>query len=76
MRYSIIIIFSLSLINADIHVFNRSTGTQSHIKTLSNSKPLYISAKDIGSSFTSKVYENSERQKTVSYTHLTLPTKA
>jgi Copper amine oxidase N-terminal domain. len=67
MRYSIIIIFSLSLINADIHVFNRSTGTQSHIKTLSNSKPLYISAKDIGNSFTSKVYENSERQKIVLY---------
>ena len=67
MRYSIIILFSFSLINADIHVFNRSTGTQSHIKTLSNSKPLYLSAKDIGSAFTSKVYENSERQKIVLY---------
>ena len=67
MRYSIIILFSFSLINADIHVFNRSTGTQSHIKTLSNSKPLYVSAKDIGNSFTSKVYENSERQKIVLY---------
>ena len=67
MHYIVIILLFFSLINADIHVFNRSTGTESHIKALSNSKPLYISAKDIGRSFTSKVYENSERQKIVLY---------
>ena len=52
---------------SDIHVFNRSSGTESEIKVLPSVKPIYVSAKDLGESFTSKIYENSERRKLVLY---------
>ena len=67
MRYLITTFYLFAILNADIHVFNRSAGTESEIKTLSSSKLLFISAKDLAKSFTSKVYENSERKKLVIY---------
>ena len=68
MYYKISLFILLSTIaNGDIHVFNRSAGTESEIKTLSNEKPTYISVKDLAKSFTSKVYENTERKKLVLY---------
>ena len=67
MRYILSLIISFSFLKSDIHVFNRSSGTESEIKVLPNVKPIYVSAKDLGESFTSKIYENSERQKLVLY---------
>ena len=67
MRYIISLLLFFSFLRSDIHVFNRSSGTESEIKTLPNVKPIYISAKDLGESFTSKIYENSERRKLVLY---------
>ena len=67
MRYIFILILFFSFLRSDIHVFNRSTGTESEIKVLPNVKPIYVSAKDLGESFTSKIYENSERRKLVLY---------
>ena len=67
MRYLITTFYLFAILNAEIHVFNRSAGTESEIKTLSSSKLLFISAKDLAKSFTSKVYENSERKKLVIY---------
>tara|TARA_A100001011_G_scaffold139928_1_gene147875 strand:+ start:1877 stop:3343 length:1467 start_codon:yes stop_codon:yes gene_type:complete len=67
MRYILPLIISFSFLKSDIHVFNRSSGTESEIKVLPNVKPIYVSAKDLGESFTSKIYENSERQKLVLY---------
>ena len=52
---------------ADINVFNRSTGLSSELRVLSDAGPLYISTKDLAQSFTSKLYENSERKKLVIY---------
>ena len=60
-------LFLITVLNGEIHVFNRSAGTESEIKTLPKSKILYISAKDLASSFTSKLYENTERKKLVLY---------
>ena len=60
-------LFLITVLNGEIHVFNRSTGTESEIKTLPKSKLLYISAKDLAHSFTSKLYENTERKKLVLY---------
>ena len=57
----------ITVLNGEIHVFNRSAGTESEIKTLPKSKLLYISAKDLAHSFTSKLYENTERKKLVLY---------
>tara|TARA_A100001037_G_scaffold306768_1_gene355253 strand:- start:10966 stop:12399 length:1434 start_codon:yes stop_codon:yes gene_type:complete len=51
----------------EIHVFNRSTGKESEIKTLLDSKLLYISTKDLSKSLSSKLYENTERKKLVLY---------
>ena len=67
MRYIFILILFFSFLRSDIHVFNRSSGTESEIKVLPNVKPIYVSAKDLGESFTSKIYENSERRKLVLY---------
>ena len=67
MNYTIPLLFLFTVLNGDIHVFNRSAGTESEIKTLSNTRPLYISAKDLARSFTSKLYENTERKKLVLY---------
>ena len=67
MNYTIPLLFLFTVLNGDIHVFNRSAGTESDIKTLSNTGPLYISAKDLAKSFTSKLYENTERKKLVLY---------
>ena len=60
-------LFLITVLNGDIHVFNRSAGTESEIKTLPKSQLLYISAKDLARSFTSKLYENTERKKLVLY---------
>ena len=49
----------------DINVFNRSTGLSSELRVLSDAGP-YIS-KDLAQSFTSKLYENSDRKKLVIY---------
>jgi len=68
MSYKIFtLIFLTTILNGEIHVFNRSAGTESEIKTLPKSKLLYISAKDLAHSFTSKLYENTERKKLVLY---------
>ena len=69
MFYKIIIlfIFSTELLFANIQVFNRNTGMESEIKTLSESKKLYISAKDLAQSLSSKLYENKDRKKLVLY---------
>ena len=67
MRYIFILILFFSFLRSDIHVFNRSSGNESNIKVLPNVKPIYVSAKDLGESFTSKIYENSERRKLVLY---------
>ena len=66
MRFSVLIFF-ISFIYADINVFNRSTGLSSELRVLSDEGPLYISTKDLAQSFTSKLYENSERKKLVIY---------
>lgn len=60
-------LFLITVLNGEIHVFNRSAGTESEIKTLPKSKLIYISAKDLAHSFTSKLYENTERKKLVLY---------
>jgi len=68
MSYKIFtLIFLTTILNGEIHVFNRSAGTESEIKTLPKSKLIYISAKDLARSFTSKLYENTERKKLVLY---------
>ena len=67
MNYIITLFFLSTILYGDIHVFNRSAGTESEIRTLPNTRSLYISAKDLAKSFTSKVYENTERQKVVLY---------
>ena len=55
-------LFLTTVLNGEIHVFNRSAGTESEINTLPKSKLLYMSAKDLARSFTSKLYENTERK--------------
>ena len=60
-------LFLITVLNGEIHVFNRSSGTESELKTLPKSKLIYISAKDLARSFTSKLYENTERKKLVLY---------
>ena len=67
MNYKAILFLFCTILYGDIHVFNRSTGTETELKTLSNTRPLYISAKDLARSFTSKIYENAERKKIVLY---------
>ena len=67
MNYKIFLFFLFTIVYGDIHVFNRSAGTESEVKTLSNAGPIYISAKDLAGSFTSKIYENTERKKLVIY---------
>ena len=69
MFYKIIIlsIFSTELLFANIQVFNRNTGMESEIRTLSESKKLYLSAKDLAQSLSSKLYENKDRKKLVLY---------
>ena len=67
MNYKPILLLLCSILHGDIHVFNRSAGTETEIKTLSNTRPLYISTKDLARSFTSKIYENTERKKIVLY---------
>ena len=60
-------LFLTSILWGEIHVFNRSSGTESEIRTLLDSKKLYISAKDLSQSLSSKLYENAERKKLVLY---------
>ena len=60
-------LFLTSVLWGEIHVFNRSSGTESEIRTLLDSKKLYISAKDLSQSLSSKLYENAERKKLVLY---------
>ena len=63
----IFFIFLFNSIFGEIHVFNRSNGTESDINTLSGVNPLYLSIKDLAKSFSSKIYENEERKKLVIY---------
>ena len=66
-RRLVFFIFLFNAIFGEIHVFNRSNGTESDINTLSGVKPLYLSIKDLAKSFSSKIYENEERKKLVIY---------
>jgi len=61
------ILLFTSALWSEIHVFNRSSGVEYEIKTLSNSKVLYLSAKDLAKSLSSKLYENRDRKKLVLY---------
>ena len=61
------ILLFTSALWSEIHVFNRSSGVEYEIKTLSNSKVLYLSAKDLAKSLSSKLYENRDRRKLVLY---------
>jgi hypothetical protein len=63
----IYLVFFLNIVFGEIHVFNRSNGTESDIETLSGVSPLYLSIKDLAKSFSSKIYENEERKKLVIY---------
>ena len=56
-----------SFLFADIHVFNRSAGSESEIRTMSDKKLLYMSTKDLARSLSSKLFENQERKKLVLY---------
>ena len=67
MNFKAILFFLCAILYGDIHVFNRSAGTETELKTLSNTRPLYISAKGLARSFNSKIYENAERKKIVLY---------
>ena len=67
MNYIVLLYLSLSVLNGEIHVFNRQSGVESSVKTLSSSKPFYVSAKELAGSLTSKIYENAERKKLVLY---------
>ena len=58
----------LNYLRADIHVFNRKSGSEFELKTIEDSNNLYVSTKDIAKSLNSKLYENSERKKLVIYT--------
>tara|TARA_B100001250_G_scaffold116873_1_gene99125 strand:+ start:483 stop:1949 length:1467 start_codon:yes stop_codon:yes gene_type:complete len=60
--------FLITILNADVHVFNRKSGTESELTALENSKILYVSTKDIAKALDSKLYENAERKKLVIYT--------
>ena len=66
-RYIFIIILINSALWSGVHVFNRSAGTESEIKTISESSLLYLSSKDLAKSLSSRLYENSERKKLVLY---------
>ena len=67
MRLVFFIIILFSLLMGDIHVFNRRASTESEIKTIEVGKTLFISAKDLSLSLSSKIYENAERKKLVLY---------
>ena len=67
MRLVFFIITFFSLLLGDIHVFNRRASTESEIKTIEIGKTLFISAKDLSSSLSTKIYENAERKKLVLY---------
>ena len=58
----------VSTLFGDIHVFNRTTGSEFELQTLEGSKTVYVSTKDIAKCLSSKLYENSERKKLVIYT--------
>ena len=60
-----VILFSILV--ADIHVLNRSAGSESEIRTMSDKKLLYMSTKDLARSLSSKLFENQERKKLVLY---------
>ena len=61
------ILVLIGFLFADIHVFNRSAGSESEIKTLVERKLLYMSTKDLARSLSSKLFENQERKKLVLY---------
>ena len=67
MRLVFLIITFYSFLVGDIHVFNRRVSTESEIKTIEVGKTLFISAKGLSSSLSSKIYENAERKKLVLY---------
>ena len=63
---SIITYITSSLI-ADIKVVNNSISKSTLIKTLKGEKKIYVSTRDIVSSLSARLYENSERKKLVLY---------
>ena len=67
MRLTILIIIFYSTLVGDVHVFNRRANIESDIKTIKVGKTLYISAKGLSLSLSSKIYENSDRKKLVLY---------
>ena len=67
LKILILYLFILNVLPGEIHVFNRSTGNETEIKTLRDTKLLYISTKDLSRSLSSKLYENTERKKLVLY---------
>ncbi len=67
MKYPFFILILMSILIGDVHVFNRRAGNESEIATLDNTKPLFISSKDLASSLNSRIYENEERKKLVLY---------
>ena len=67
MRLTFFLIILFSTLAGDVHVFNRRANTESKINTIEIGKTLYISAKDLSLSLSSKIYENSERKKLVLY---------
>ncbi|MDA9594341.1 hypothetical protein N9S34_01205, partial [bacterium] len=62
-----IITFITSSLIADIKVVNNSISKSSLIKTLKGEKKIYVSTRDIVSSLSARLYENSERKKLVLY---------
>ena len=67
MNYKILLFLVFNILNGEIHVFNRQSGLEASVSTLSSARPLYVSAKELAVSLTSKIYENTERKKLVLY---------
>ena len=67
MNYKILLFLVFNLLNGEVHVFNRQSGLEASVSTLSSARPLYVSAKELAASLTSKIYENTERKKLVLY---------
>ena len=67
MNYKILLFLVFNILNGEIHVFNRQSGLEASVSTLSSARQLYVSAKELAVSLTSKIYENTERKKLVLY---------
>ena len=53
MNYKILLFLVFNLLNGEIHVFNRQSGLEASVSTLSSARPLYVSAKELAASLTS-----------------------